>query len=84
VIVDEAQNLSEVEILTLLIRLCYNGKIIITGDESQDDRKDKRSASGLRAICEKLDRIDKVGIVTMTIDDVQRHGIVRDIIEAFE
>ena len=85
VIVDEAQNLSEVEILTLLTRLCDNGKIIITGDESQDDRRDKRfNESALTLISEKLSEIDNVGIVTMTVDDVQRHGIVKDIINAFE
>lgn len=85
VIVDEAQNLSEVEILTLLTRLCSNGKIIITGDESQDDRKDKRfNASALTTISDKLADIENVGIVKMTVNDVQRHGIVRDIIEAFE
>lgn len=84
VVVDEAQNLSEIEILTLLTRLCANGKIVITGDESQDDRKDKRYSSALTVITDKLEPIDRVGIVTMTINDVQRHGIVKDIIKAFE
>jgi phosphate starvation-inducible PhoH-like protein len=49
VIIDEAQNLSEIEIFTLLTRICHNGKVIITGDESQDDRKDKKyNDSGLQ------------------------------------
>ena len=85
VIIDEAQNLSEVEILTLLTRICAGSKVVITGDESQDDRKDKRyNISALTTICNKLSEIENVGIVTLGIDDVQRHGIVKDIIEAFE
>lgn len=85
VIIDEAQNLSESEIFTLLTRICHNSKVIITGDESQDDRKDKYKAnSGLSIICDKLQNIDKVGIVTMTVNDIQRHGIVKEIIQAFE
>ena len=85
VIIDEAQNLTESEIFTLLTRICHNSKVIITGDESQDDRKDKfRNDSGLSIICEKLKDIDKVGIVTMGVKDIQRHGIVREIITAFD
>lgn len=85
VVIDEAQNLSESEIFTLLTRICHNSKVVITGDESQDDRKDKyKSESGLSVICNKLKDIDKVGIVTMKVSDIQRHGIVKDIIESFE
>lgn len=85
VIIDEAQNLSQSEIFTLLTRICHNSKVIITGDESQDDRKDRNyNESGLSVICEKLKDIDKVGIVTMKVEDIQRHGIVKDIINAFE
>lgn len=85
VLVDEAQNLSEVEILTLLTRICDSGKVIITGDESQDDRRDKKyNTSALTSICNRLEDIDNVGIVKFTVDDVQRHGIVKDIIKAFE
>lgn len=85
VIIDEAQNLSEGEIYTLLTRICHNSKVIITGDESQDDRKDRnKNTSGLSIICDKLQEIDKVGIVTMEIKDIQRHGIVKEIIEAFD
>jgi predicted ribonuclease YlaK len=39
IIIDEAQNLTKVEILTLLTRVGYNTKIVLTGDESQSDRK---------------------------------------------
>lgn len=84
VIIDEAQNLTKVEIFTLLTRLCYNGKIIITGDESQDDRKFTREASGLEVVCDKLKDVDGVGIITMGLEDIQRHKILKDIISRFE
>ena len=83
IIIDEAQNLSKVEILTLLTRVGYNTKIVITGDESQTDRKTSER-TGLEHCVERLKEIDGVGFVKMNLKDVQRHRIVTDIIQGFE
>lgn len=85
VIIDEAQNLDQVTLLTLLTRLCANTKMIVTGDQSQDDRKDKnRTPSALKMIKDKLEDVENVGIIEMSIDDVQRSRIVKEILQAFE
>jgi phosphate starvation-inducible PhoH-like protein len=83
IIIDEAQNLSKVEMLTLLTRVGYNTKIVVTGDESQTDRRSS-DRSGLEYCVERLKDIDDVGFVKMGRKDVQRHKIVSDIIEGFE
>lgn len=85
VIVDEAQNFDEVTLLTLLTRICGNTKMILTGDSSQDDRKNKhREPSALASLKNKLKGIENIGIVEMGIDDVQRSKIVKDILTAFQ
>ncbi|MFA5403397.1 MAG: PhoH family protein [Ignavibacteria bacterium] len=90
VIVDEAQNFDEVTLLTLLTRICGNTKMVLTGDSSQDDRKNKhREESGLSTIKKKLkgedgQGIENVAIVEMGFDDVQRSRIVKDILIAFD
>lgn len=90
VIVDEAQNFDEVTLLTLLTRICGNTKMVLTGDSSQDDRKNKhREVSGLASVKKKLRGdsgagIENIAIVEMGIDDVQRSKIVKDILIAFD
>lgn len=90
VIVDEAQNFDEVTLLTLLTRICGNTKMVLTGDSSQDDRKNKnREISGLASIKKKLRGdseagIENVSIVEMGVDDVQRSRLVKDILIAFD
>lgn len=84
IIIDEAQNLSRMEMLTLLTRIGYNTKIVVTGDESQSDRKQVSEESGLTVCIEKLEALQDVGFVKMTLKDVQRSRIVSDIIKEFE
>ena len=83
IIIDEAQNLSKVETLTLLTRIGYNTKIVITGDESQTDRK-SHDKTGLEYCVERLKDVDGIGFVKMTSKDVQRHRLVSEIIDGFE
>ena len=85
IIIDEAQNLSKHEILTLLTRICQNTKVIITGDRSQSDIKSsKPEKSGLEWVVELLKDIDDVGMVKFGLQDIQRHKLVGEIIRAFE
>jgi phosphate starvation-inducible PhoH-like protein len=88
IIMDEAQNTTKTEILTLLTRICYNTKFVITGDTSQDDRVINRATpaekSGLEYAIERLADNSEIGFVKMVKADIQRNKIVGDIIDAFE
>ncbi len=82
IIVDESQNASLEQLLMVLTRLGEGSKIVVTGDVTQVDLKDK--ASGLDTCARILHGIEQIGIVKLTNRDVVRHKLVKDIIKAFE
>ena len=59
-----------------LSRICMESKCVISGDISQTDI----DFCNYESIIERLDGLDGVGIVELTIDDIQREGIVGKIL----
>lgn len=57
-IVEEAQNLTKAEMLAIITRLGKGGRIIINGDNEQQDTKD--SMNGLKYIIEMSKKIDEI------------------------
>jgi phosphate starvation-inducible protein PhoH and related proteins len=83
VILDEAQNATDVQMKMFLTRLGANSKAIITGDITQIDLPSK-SKSGLIQAKEILSSITGVGFVYFDREDVVRHKLVKDIIDAYD
>ena len=83
VILDEAQNATDMQMKMFLTRLGANSKAIITGDITQIDLPPK-SISGLVQAKEILNNIDGVAFVYFEKSDVVRHKLVKDIINAYE
>jgi len=83
VILDEAQNATDLQMKMFLTRLGSNSKAIITGDITQIDLPPK-TISGLVQAKEILRSIDGVGFVYLDKSDVVRHKLVKDIIDAYE
>lgn len=83
VILDEAQNATDVQMKMFLTRLGANSKAIITGDITQIDLPGK-SLSGLVQAKDILSHIDGVGFVYFDRSDIVRHKLVKDIIDAYE
>lgn len=83
VILDEAQNATDVQMKMFLTRLGSNSKAIITGDITQIDLPAK-TRSGLVQAKEILNGITGVGFVYFDREDVVRHKLVKDIIDAYE
>jgi len=83
VILDEAQNATDVQMKMFLTRLGANSKAIITGDITQIDLPSK-SKSGLIQAKEILSAITGVGFVYFDREDVVRHKLVKDIIDAYD
>ena len=83
VILDEAQNSTDVQMKMFLTRLGPNSKAIITGDVTQIDLPYK-VVSGLVQIQKILSRVEGVGFVYFEKPDVVRHKLVKDIINAYE
>lgn len=83
VILDEAQNATEMQFRMFLTRLGQGGKIIITGDDSQIDLP-RNQRSGLLQAKRILKDTPGIGFVRMKPTDVVRHRLVRDIIAAYK
>lgn len=83
VILDEAQNATNVQMKMFLTRLGFNSQAIITGDITQTDLP-KRQESGLVSIQKILKDIEGISFVYLGQKDVVRHKLIRQIIEAYE
>jgi len=83
VILDEAQNATSLQMKMFLTRLGVNSKAIITGDITQIDLPSK-TTSGLVEIQDILKGIDGIAFVYLDKNDVVRHRLVKDIIEAYD
>jgi phosphate starvation-inducible PhoH-like protein len=83
VILDEAQNTTDSQIKMFLTRMGPSAKVIITGDMSQVDLPAKQT-SGLLKATKILSKIKGISMVLLTVEDVVRHRLVKEIIKAYE
>jgi len=83
IILDEAQNTSSEQMKMFLTRIGYGSKAIVTGDITQIDLPTGKK-SGLIEAKEILTRINGIEFVYFTKEDVVRHPLVSNIINAYE
>ncbi len=83
VILDEAQNATSEQMKMFLTRLGFSSKAVITGDVTQTDLP-KGKTSGLVEAKETLKGIQGIQFVYFSREDVIRHRLVQDIIDAYE
>lgn len=83
VILDEAQNATHTQLKMFLTRMGPNAKFIITGDLTQIDLP-RQSSSGLLNAIHLLKDINGISIIELSIRDVIRHRLVKDIVNAYE
>lgn len=83
VILDEAQNTTIMQMKMFLTRLGFHSKMIINGDTNQIDLP-KKVKSGLIDATEKLKHIKQIDFVHFSANDVVRHPVVAEIINAYE
>jgi phosphate starvation-inducible protein PhoH len=84
VIIDEAQNLSYMELKTILTRIGENSRVIVCGDVNQDDLTSSRysEVSGLKSMIPILNKIPSIKTVEFGVEDIVRSGFVREFIIA--
>jgi phosphate starvation-inducible PhoH-like protein len=83
VILDEAQNATSEQMKMFLTRLGFSSKAVITGDVTQTDLPDGK-VSGLIEAVELLKGIEGIRFVYFTRDDVVRHPLVQEVIDAYD
>ena len=83
VILDEAQNTTEMQMKMFLTRLGFGSKMVVTGDETQIDLPGV-TKSGLVESVKLLSSVKGIAINKMDESDVVRHPLVSKIIKAYE
>jgi len=83
VILDEAQNTTTAQIRMFLTRMGWNTKMIITGDLTQVDLP-RGQKSGLKEALQILKNIDGISTVFMQQQDIVRHKLVTQIVNAYD
>lgn len=81
VIVDESQNVTRTQMEMILSRLGLNSKMILTGDISQTDLKNKKD-SGLPYLFNMTNTIEGLGVYELLTN--HRHPIVDSILNYFQ
>jgi phosphate starvation-inducible PhoH-like protein len=81
IILDEAQNTSMEQMKMFLTRLGFGSKMVVTGDVTQVDLPSGHS--GLRVVQDILVGVDDVNFSMLTSQDVVRHRLVSDIVDAY-
>nr|WP_121273132.1 PhoH family protein [Pedobacter schmidteae] len=82
VILDEAQNSTDLQLKMFLTRMGPSAKFIVTGDVTQIDLP-KKQMSGLHNALRILDDIPGIEIIYLTGEDVVRHKLVKRILKAY-
>ena len=83
VILDEAQNATSDQMKMFLTRLGFSSKAVITGDVTQTDLPEGKT-SGLIEARTLLRDIKGIKFIYFSRDDVIRHPLVQEIIDAYE
>jgi phosphate starvation-inducible protein PhoH and related proteins len=82
IILDEAQNATDLQIKMFLTRIGANAKAIITGDLTQVDLP-RNQRSGLLTAVRILKNIDGIAHIELDEEDVVRHKLVKAILRAY-
>lgn len=83
IILDESQNTTPAQMKMLLTRIGFGSKAIITGDVTQIDLP-RGHDSGLSDAIKALGHVEGIGFTRFTSQDVVRHPLVKEIIDAYD
>lgn len=83
IILDEAQNSTPEQMKMFLTRIGFDSKAVITGDITQSDLP-VGIKSGLIQVIDILKGIEGIKFIYLTREDVVRHELVQEILEAYE
>jgi len=83
VVLDEAQNSTIEQMKMFLTRLGFDSKAVVTGDITQIDLPSEKM-SGLLDVQSVLSEVEGISFIYFSAEDVVRHELVQQIIEAYE
>ena len=78
VVIDEAQNCTNVQLKMLLTRLGWHSTMVVTGDPAQSDLLPE--LSGLAPVAERLEAVGNIAVVRLADRDIVRHPLVAEML----
>lgn len=84
VIIEEAQNMSPSQMKTLLTRIGYGSKYLISGDLDQSDKYSKVEQSGLYDAMMKHNNVEGVALFEFELQDIVRNPIIGKILANYD
>lgn len=86
-VTEESQNLNKAQCLMLLTRIGEGSKFVLNGDTDQTDLRKENAefSTDFAYVIDKLYKanIKGIGFAEMDHNDIQRHGLIGPILEAF-
>lgn len=82
IVVDEIQNLTEEQFITILTRFGQDSKMVLIGDHRQNDIPKKDSA--LMIFVDILDGIDQIGFFKFEKEDIVRNPLIIEIADRYD
>tara|TARA_R110000796_G_scaffold58413_4_gene134866 strand:+ start:20535 stop:21257 length:723 start_codon:yes stop_codon:yes gene_type:complete len=83
-IVEEAQNMSASQMKTLLTRIGYGSKFIISGDMDQSDRYDSIEKTGLYDAMNRHRNIEELGFFEFDENDIVRNPLITKMVNNYK
>lgn len=81
---EEAQNMSPSQMKSLLTRIGYNSKYIISGDMDQSDKYSDSTKTGLYDAINKHKNISDIGFFEFDEDDIVRNPLITKILKNYK
>jgi len=82
VIVDECQNMTDMELNSVMTRIGKNSKVIFCGDFRQTDLYKKSDMSGLQKFLAITDIMPSFNTIEFNVNDIVRSKLVKEYIVA--
>lgn len=83
-IMEEAQNISPFQMKTLLTRIGYNSKYIISGDIDQSDKYQNSKLSGLYDAMNRHTNLTEIGFFEFDVNDIVRNPLITKILNNYK
>jgi predicted ribonuclease YlaK len=78
VIADEIQNGNDGEVNTIVTRIGEDSRIILIGDEEQDDLRFLREQSCMKPLIKRIKRMPSFSTIKMEVEDICRNGLLKE------
>jgi phosphate starvation-inducible PhoH-like protein len=81
VLVDEAQNMNDMELHSIITRIGQGSRLIVCGDIRQCDFLGTREKTGLSDFAMVVSKMDSFSLIEFHPEDIVRSGVVKEYIE---